>query len=141
VNKTVILNNPRAVEWACELIRKVDCSQPHDMVLRPHKKGRTLAQNRLLHKWAGETSLRVWEATGELKSPEEWKWYYKHNLLGYDAIEINGVVSKILRSTAKLKVKPFSEFLGRIEAHATVDIGIELTHPQDCYYEAMGIKR
>jgi hypothetical protein len=49
-------------------------------------------------------------------------------------------VIKELRSTTKLKVKEFKDYLEQIDILMS-EYGIILSRPEDLYYESMGIKR
>ena len=140
MKKTLLINNPRAVDYACELIRDLDFGKVHEVVIREKRANRSLAQNRLLHSWLNEVSEKVAETHGEHVSPTKWKWYFKDLFLGYDVVEVRGKMIHELRHTSNLKVKPFTELLEKIDAYCVTELKVTLPHPSDIYYEAMGIR-
>jgi hypothetical protein len=93
---------------------------------------RSLSQNALYWVWVAIIS----EETGYRKDEV-------HALLRYQFLpsceqEIMGHRIHDLPSTTKLNTKEFTEYLNDIENWAS-DFGITLPHPEDKYYEAMGL--
>ena len=121
-------------------VRDLPLDPLHEVIIREKKKGRSLAQNRLLHSWCSHVSEMVAETHGEHVSPKKWKWFFKDLFLGYDVVEVRGKMIHELRHTSDLKVKPFTELLEKIDAYCVTDLQITLPHPSDTYYEAMGKK-
>jgi len=108
-----------------------------EVVIREYRKNRTLAQNRLLMLWCREISLHEYQATGNLWEAEAWKLWLKRRFLGEEAVEVNGEVITQIRQTSKLDTKEFSEFLELVDHWAGSERDLNLTHPDDLYYEAM----
>src|SRR4051794_28060168 len=76
-----------------------------EIVIRPFKSSRSLAQNRLYWKWL--TILA--NETGH--DSEELHEYFKRRFLGAELKEVMGTEIEVSRSTTKLKVWEFSEYL------------------------------
>src|SRR4051794_40017933 len=80
-----------------------------EIVICPFKSSRSLAHNRLYWKWltvlAGETG----------HDSEELHEHFKREFLGREYKVIMGTEFEVRKSTTKLKVKEFSEYLMRIE--------------------------
>lgn len=97
-----------------------------------YKKDRTKAQNSLMWMWLGIIS----NDTGE--SPENLHEIFKLRFLGTEKIQSMGYSIEIPKSTTKLTTQEFTDYLDKIEGLA-LSIDIRLPHPQDLYYEAMGV--
>jgi uncharacterized membrane-anchored protein YitT (DUF2179 family) len=82
--------------------------------IKDDKESRSVKQNRLYWEWVSVIG-------GEL---------------GYTKDETH----VMLRSTTKLKVKEFKDYLEQIDILMS-EYGIILPRPEDLYYESMGIKR
>lgn len=145
-----------SVAGVCEALLKGDFSKPHTLTVKPWKKDRTAAQNRLYWGvWLDEIS----KFTGH--TDEELHFDYKREYLvpifrrddseyrkmietvmklrgqkGY-AWVVKGIIN--LTSTTDCDTKQFTEYLNAIEVAAN-GIGCQLPHPEDIYYEAMGKK-
>jgi hypothetical protein len=102
-----------------------------EIVIRPFKSSRSLAQNRLYWKWLAVLA----DDTGHDR--EELHEYMKRRFLGAEMKTIMGAEIEVPRSTTKLKVREFSDYLMRIEVLA-VELGIVLPHPADLYEKATG---
>jgi len=102
--------------------------------VKPFVKDRSLAQNRLFHKWVGVLA----KATGY--EPDEMKDILKHKHLGYKQTvnKKTGEIIQTLHETSKLDVKAFTELLEAVERDSA-KWGIPLPHPQE-YHLAMGVK-
>ena len=65
----------------------------------------------------------------------------RDKFLGYNEITTKkGETIRELRSTAKLKVGEFKDYLEEIDMFVA-QYGIILPRPEDLYYESMGIKQ
>ncbi len=125
---------------ACLAINMVDTTgELMECVIRPHKKKRSLAQNNLLWKWLTEISVFIDQEHGQKFKPEELKAEFQERYLGFEAYKkLDGSIGKKLIGTSKLTVLQKRDFLESIEYYARSEIGVNLTHPEDYYYEAMG---
>jgi hypothetical protein len=94
------------------------------------KPKRSLAQNRLYHKWTAELA----DQTGSTR--DAMHEYLKRHFLGVDAKEVFGEVVEVSRSTTGLKTGQMVDYLTKIEALASEN-NMSLTRPFD-YEFAMG---
>lgn len=97
------------------------------------KKDRSKAQNRLYWMWMTIIS----DHTGYIK--EELHTTFRDKYLGYEIKKtVRNKEIKYLRSTTDLDTKEFTDYLNVIELFTNTEIEINLPHPEDIYWEAMG---
>lgn len=89
-------------------------------------KKRSLSQNALMWKWHGEVVDAVCRDTGN--DADDMHEHFKQKFLSPIITEINGEVSKRW-STKNLSTKEMSEFMDRIYAYVSGDLGIRLPLP------------
>lgn len=101
--------------------------------IKEYKNSRSIAQNNLLHMW-------ITIIAGELGyTKDAMKTILVEKFLGYDEVKTKSdKVIKTLRSTSKLKVDEFTQFLKDIDMFMA-EWSITLPHPDD-YKLAMGFK-
>lgn len=102
------------------------------VTIEKYVKNRSQAQSRLMWLWLGIIS----NDTGE--SPENLHQVFKLRFLGTEKIQSMGYSIEIPKSTTKLTTQEFTDYLDKIEGLA-LSIDIRLPHPQDLYFEAMGM--
>ncbi len=135
-----IVYGSEQLKFFSDAVGQVDLGLGWEIVLRRHKKGRSLAQNRLFWKWMDEIRLYHADNWGRHLSKDEWHDLMCEFLLPTREIEVFGVVRRVHGRTSTLKVEEFSEFLQRIDEWARGK-GIMLPHPDDLYFEAMGLRK
>jgi hypothetical protein len=102
--------------------------------IKDDKDSRSIKQNRLYWEWVSVIG-------GELGyTKDETHAILRDKFLGYTETTTKLSVIKELRSTTKLKVKEFKDYLEQIDILMS-EYGIILPRPEDLYYESMGIKR
>ena len=102
--------------------------------IKDDKESRSIKQNRLYWEWVSVIG-------GELGyTKDETHAILRDKFLGYTETTTKLSVIKELRSTTKLKVKEFKDYLEQIDILMS-EYGIILPRPEDVYYESMGIKR
>ena len=102
--------------------------------IKDDKESRSIKQNRLYWEWISVIG-------GELGyTKDETHAILRDKFLGYTETTTKLSVIKELRSTTKLKVKEFKDYLEQIDILMS-EYGIILPRPEDLYYESMGIKR
>ena len=110
-----------------------------EVIIRPHKKNRTLAQNCLMWDWLTQIAVFLDREHGVKTIPRYLKEEFQERFLGYRSyVKTDGTIGRKLVGTSEITVKPFTEFLNNIEVYARSELGVNLTHPEDYYYEAMG---
>ena len=127
-----ILRDGKIRNNAIENIMALDLSELYEVNVQPFKDNRSKAQNRLYWKWipymadfCGYTNNKMHR---ELKG----------KFLGFDESVVAGFKTREVRSSKKLKVNEFTNYLQEIEELAQ-DYGVNLPHPED-YGLAMGAR-
>ena len=132
-----IAKTDREIKEACAYINKIHL--PVMIKVSPYVKNRSLAQNKLLHLWLTDINDRAYSVTGKCLGVKAWKTFFKDLFLGSLIIEVYGEkLITILRSTADLDTKEFTEFLEKIDHWAIDNLELQLPHPDDLFNEAMG---
>lgn len=108
-----------------------------EVVIRPFKKSRSLAQNRLMWWWYKHIQRHVFDTKGEWYSDEQIHEWFKDEYLPTNVIEIGGKVKSVRKSTAALKVDEMTEYLEHIDHHCVETLNLVLPHPADLYDYAM----
>jgi len=109
---------------------------PCEVTIQPLRAKRSDAQNRLMWKWLAEIAQQM-EVEGESYTKEDWHDLCRMKWLGVKVIEIGGKeFPRPAKSTTKLKVGEFAEYLTKMEEHF-LSKGVALTFTDD-YGEAMG---
>lgn len=119
---------------------ELDPQKPFEVLIRPYKKNRSLAQNNLMWKWLGVIVNDLRDEHGLKTNSDDLKDYFQREYLGhkdYIVTSEDGEITR-LRGTSELNTAQFTEFLNQIEVYANAELGINLPHPEDIYYEAMG---
>ena len=102
--------------------------------IKQDKDSRSTKQNRLYWEWI----KLIGTETGYTK--DETHVVMRHKYLGYEEVTTKTGVIKELRSTTKLNMGDFKDYLEQIDIFAS-EYGIILPRPEDLYYESMGYKR
>ena len=108
--------------------------------IKEDKASRSVKQNALYWMWLGV----IEEETAQPKDDyfEDGKWHKGlHTKFKCDFInkEFYDDGSLKIPSSKHLKVKEMARYLERLDMYIA-ELGIQLPHPEDLYYEAMGIK-
>ena len=121
-------------------IQRLPDEPVHEVIIKPFRKNRSLAQNRLYWMWLREIRDFLEAATGQHYSDEELHDFYRKRFLPTRVIEINGETDIARKSTRRLTVKQFSEYLERLEYYCLHELQepLYLTRPPSIYDEAMG---
>lgn len=127
---------------ACKAVAEIDYTKPMQVKIELFIKNRSLKQNKLLHMWLTMINNHVFETTGKSHGVDAWKLFFKKHFLGVDVIRMpDGSWHEQIRKTSRCNTKELTEFLERIDAWANSEIDLILPHPDDIYFEAMGLKR
>ncbi len=125
----------------------IDADKPLEVLVRPYKKNRSLAQNNLLWMWLGLIANHIREEYGLMfdgmegtPTSEDLKDYFQRKFLGFKTYPMPGYeyLADRVRGTSELNTAQFTEFLQRIDVYAGSELGLRLPHPADLFYEAMG---
>lgn len=127
------------IEQVKRHLDEMDLSKPMQVVIEPYKLTRSIAQNRLMHKWFNEIAEGWLMSTGEAISAEAWKEYLKQKFLGFDMVDMPyGSVMPITKHTSDCSVEELSVFLLKVESYCTTEFEIQLSYPDDLYYLSIG---
>ncbi len=103
--------------------------------IKEDKDSRSVKQNRLYWEWISVIGNEL----GYTK--DETHMILRDKFLGYNEVTTAlGETIRELKSTTKLKVGEFKEYLEQIDMFVA-EWGIILPRPEDLYYESMGYKR
>lgn len=124
---------------ACKVIAGMPL--PCEVTVQPYKSKRSSAQNRLYWKWLSEIAqqMEVLNKDGVLEKhdKEDWHDLCRMKWLGVKVVSIGDKeYPRPAKSTTKLKVGEFADYLTQIEEHF-LSKGVALTFTDD-YGTAMG---
>ena len=105
-------------------------NQLYEVIVQPFKDNRSKAQNRLYWKWIPYLADHCGYTNNQMHRT------LKAQFLGFDEDVVAGVATKEIKSSKKLKVKPFTNYLREIESLA-IEYGVSLPHPDDYKYAMM----
>jgi hypothetical protein len=134
MNKSILIDSALKQEATINFIKSLNLDKKWRITIEPYKANRSTAQNSLYWMWV----TIIGEDIGY--SREELHVVMADKFLGYEEIKAMGKEYQVLKSTKTLNAKEFTEYLNKIERQAS-ELGVVLPHPDDLYYEAMGIKR
>lgn len=112
---------------------------PYTIHVEPFERNRSLAQNRLFHKWIGvigdETGNELEAVKSEMK-----RLFLGSNISGFRDPKTGTMqITASLRSTTELSVKEMSDFMNKVLAWSG-EMGIILPCPEDLYWSVNGEK-
>ncbi len=117
----------------------IDSDKPLEVIVRPYKKKRSLAQNNLLWMWLGLIANYLGDEHGIGTTSEDLKEEFQERFIGLKTyLKSDGTVGQRLRGTSELNTAEFTEFLNRIDVYCGSELGLRLPHPDDIWCEAMG---
>ncbi len=112
---------------AINFLRGMNIAEVQSVEIKPYRKNRSGAQNRLLWSWYGILAGVTGYTTKELHEQ------FKVRLLGVEERTVYGKNLVLPKSSADLDTKEFTDFLTKIEMVA-IEMGITLPHPDDYGY-------
>ena len=109
---------------AIEYIKGLDIKKPIEILIKPYKKNRSLAQNSTYHMWLADIAPEFGY------KPEELHETLKVGFLGVVENVVDGVKLIRPKSTTELSTKEMAEYLSMVEmlAHS---LNIRLRRPDD----------
>ncbi len=139
-----IIRDSRIKGVACTAINAIpigEDKQVYEVRILEFKKDRSLAQNALMWLWLTRIAKHLDEEHGIKTTPEILKYEFQDRYIGFSSYKkTNGQSGARIRGTSELNTSEFTDFLNRIEVYARAELGCDLPHPEDKYYEALGIK-
>lgn len=138
-------------------INSLDVSKKWEVIIKPYVKDRSIAQNKLAFKWYKERGEQNGNGAHyerlfckfmygcprmieqEAESDESvFTDFYEKLIERYDFEECVNAM-EVVEVTSMFKVKTFVNYLNIVEGES-INNGIHLTHPDDSYWEAMGVR-
>lgn len=132
--KTFVLVRHEQIDMIANFIKALPFDGKWKVEIKRNIGKRSAAQNRLYWAWLGVIGGELGYRTDEMHSLMRFEFLHPVQ------IEVMGKVLEELPSTKDLNVSDFTAYLNHIELWAA-DMDIRLPHPEDAYYEAMGVKR
>ena len=128
----ILIHNDRnhrikALTAAIQQIERLNLDKDWQIEVKPYHATRTLSQNALLHKWLGIIASETGNDLDDIKD------IMKQRFLPPIFVDVGGEEFETRRSTAKLTTVEMSEFMERILAFASSDLGIILPVPGDMH--------
>ena len=128
----VIGGNPDAhaikIQAMREYFKELDFSKPWKVTIESYSRRRTNNQNALMWRWINEIADYVCEHTG--MDSDDIHEFFKVKFLNPKTITIAGEQIET-RSTKHLTTKEMGEYMDRIHAWASTDLGLRLPAPED----------
>ena len=109
--------------------------------IKQYKAKRSVQQNKLLWLWYREIANHVNYQDGSLFSDEDMHDWFRNKLLETKIVEFRGEIIRSRKSTTKLTVSEFIEYLDLIDIYCADNLGLVLPHPDDLYWASMGLKQ
>lgn len=125
------------IESAIAYLRDLDTTKRWQIEIKPAKSKRSLAQNRLLWSFNSQIQQHMREHYGEIASAEDWHEILVSRLLPTRVVVFCGEPEICRTSTRKLSVAEMSAYLELLEMYCAEHLGLQLTRPEDIYYEIL----
>lgn len=125
------------IESTIAYLRDLDTTKQWEIEIRPAKSKRSLAANRLLWLWNSQIQIHMREHYGEIASAEDWHEILVSRLLPTRVVVFCGEPEICRTSTRKMSVADMSAYLEMLEMYCAEHLGLQLTRPEDMYFEAL----
>jgi len=125
-----ILTDGQSRRSAVQRIMELDLTKMYEVSVQPFKDNRSKAQNRLYWKWIPYLADYCGYTNNQMHRE------LKARFLGFDEDDVAGVKVKEIKSSKKLKIKEFSDYLREIEELA-LGYSVALPHPEDYHFAMM----
>ena len=156
--QTFVIRDSFIAANACRFVDNLPLEPLHEVIIRPHKKDRTVAQNSLMWLWFTHLAGERGETKDDIHL--EYKKKYLVNIYERDDPDYAAMIEAVrnvyrkgmkedaellhdriahLTSTTTATVEQFTEYLDDIDRDA-IKKQISLPRPEDRYDLAMGIK-
>lgn len=131
----MIIRDDYTRRLAIEHLERLDLKGPILMTVKPYKEKRSTSQNSLYWLWLGIIAKELGYSKDDMHA------VMAHKFLSPEIKEIMGEQIEIIKSTTKLNIHEFTEYLNEIEIFASGFLNIILPRPEDIYFQAMGYER
>ena len=124
----VIVHDEVTRRAAMDRLASLDLSRPWAVTIAPHRRRRTLNQNALMWAWLDRVAGYVGDYTG--MDRDDIHAFLKSKFLPPRYIVINGETKQVEPSTRRLNTAEMSEYMDRIHAWASTELGLRLPVPE-----------
>lgn len=124
----IIIRNAALRQRAADLVANLDLSKTWRVTVVRYQKRRSLSQNALYWKWCNVVAAIVADDTG--MDIDEVHAFFKAKFLPAKIIEIAGQTVEH-RTTTKLTTAEMSDYMTRITAFCSSDLGLFLPTPEE----------
>ena len=126
--ETIIIRDEGLRKLALLTIGALDLEKPWVLTIERETKRRTLSQNALMFMWIDEVVRHVHEHTGHDK--DEIHEFFKAKFLSCTWVQI-GSETHFYRSTKNHTTAQMTDYMNKIYAWATTELGLFLPVPED----------
>ena len=127
--ETVIISDEDTQFRVAKVIGGLNLDKPWVVSWERHVKRRTLSQNRLMWDWIDDVVDHVEEYTGHDK--HEIHDFLKRKFLGPKRVIVGDSVEDCTPSTKNLNTAKMTDYMNKIYAWATTELGLFLPVPED----------
>lgn len=129
----IVIRDEAGRKRAIDLLLVLNLTKPWEITVEPHRKKRSLSQNSLYWKWLNETMKIVSQETGN--DADDLHEFFKRKFLAPQVIEIGGETVQRW-TTTKLTVPEMTDFINKVYAWVTSELGLILPVPEDMHQRA-----
>lgn len=127
--ETVVIRNESLRKMVLLTIGALDLAKPWKVTIERETNRRTLSQNALMWAWIDDVVEHVIEHTGHDK--DEIHDFFKAKFLPTRLIRIENEIQRATGSTKSLTTKEMTDYMNKIYAWATTELGLFLPVPED----------
>lgn len=110
------------------LVGKLALEKPWAITVEPYVKKRSLSQNSLMWRWINDVADKVRDETGN--DADAVHDFFKQKFLSPEIVEIGGETTARY-TTTNLSVQEMKDYMDRIYAFVTSELGILLPLPEE----------
>lgn len=132
-----VLYSPKDLPNLIHAIEAMGFDKPVSVEFKHNRDSVSLKQYKLLYQWYGEIQAHLYETTGESYSTDELDDHFKHKFLPGKLMRVGTDYYKPSVSKRDLNTKTMSEYLDKLDHHCADNLGLKLSHPDDCYWDAL----
>jgi hypothetical protein len=132
-----LIANPIILRRAIEAVSRLTVLEHGKrwlVMILPEKTRRTLEQNSRMWACLTEISRQVL-VDGKRHGKETWHEFFGRKYRLIETHWVLGELMYVLRSTTKMSIKEFAEYMTQIEAHATQEFGVRFTETREFFDE------
>lgn len=129
----IVIDDDKDLFRAITYLKNLNKDKKWTMEVKEYRKDRSGKQNKMMWMWLGLIGNELGYDKDDLHA------FFKAKFLGMTTREVMGEVIAEPHTSTTLNTKEFTEYLEQIDRFTSTELGISLPHPEDIYYEAMGM--